>query len=233
VRAKVSGQELEAVSADSEKTRTELRTLGFLGYPVLQTADIVLYGAHEVPVGQDQLPHVEISREIVRRFNSIYGEVLVEPKGTVTKTPKVPGTDGRKMSKSYGNAIDLSEPEASLSSKVMAMYTDPTKIGKNDKGHPEPCEANPPGCSVFALHKLYSSYAETRRVECIDGALGCVSCKKDLLGSLKGPFDELRAKRAEYDKPGVVEKILEEGSAKARERAERTMAKVRSAMRLA
>jgi tryptophanyl-tRNA synthetase len=231
-REKVAGQKLETVAPDQEKVRSEMRTLGFLGYPVLQTADIVLYGAHEVPVGKDQMPHVEISREIVRRFNGIYADTLVEPKGVLTQTPKVNGTDGRKMSKSYGNALDLTETPESLGQKVMKMYTDPTRIRKDDPGHPEPCEKNPPGCSVFALHKLYGDDAPARKMDCEQGKIGCVGCKKDLLKFLEEPFGEFRERRETFAKKGLVEDILMQGSEKARERAERTMEKVRAAMNL-
>ncbi len=224
-REKISGQRLERVAPAEDKAKLELRTAGFLGYPVMQTADIVLYDAQLVPVGQDQLPHVEISREIVRRFNSIYGSVLVEPQGAVTPTPKVPGIDARKMSASYGNAVDLFEEPGALKQKVMSMYTDPTKMRANDPGHPD-------GCVVFALHELYSDFAKKREKECKDGAIGCVACKKDLLKSLEEPFTVFREKRAKFDKKGAVEELLAEGSRKAADVAERTMMKVRKAMNL-
>ncbi|MBI3298778.1 MAG: tryptophan--tRNA ligase [Elusimicrobia bacterium] len=223
-REALSGAKLEAVEPESDAVRLELRTHGFLGYPVLQTADIVLYGADKVPVGQDQLPHVEISREIVRRFNGIYGQVLVEPQGTVTPQAKVPGTDSRKMSKSYGNAVDLYETADTLSPKVMSMYTDPLKVRAKDPGHPE-------GCVVFAMHRLYSDYADRREVECKAGALGCVACKKDLLASMEKPFAEFREKREPFT-DSAIEEIITAGGAKARQAAEETMAKVRKAMNL-
>ena len=225
IRQKVSGAALEPVEADPERSRLELRTQGFLSYPVMQTADIAVYGAGLVPVGHDQLPHLEISREIVRRFNGIYGEVLVEPKPIVTETPKVPGIDSRKMSKSYGNGIDLFETPETLKPKVMSMFTDPTKIRKDDPGHPQ-------GCVVFAMHKLYSDFFPRRETECKEGTIGCVACKRELLESMDGPFAEFREKRAAFDKPGLVDEILEAGSAKARDVAESTMERVRSAMNL-
>ncbi|MBI5243961.1 MAG: tryptophan--tRNA ligase [Elusimicrobia bacterium] len=230
MREKLQGQALEPVVPD-EGAKIELRTHGFLGYPVLQAADILLYDAAFVPVGQDQLPHLELSREIARRFNSIYGPVLVEPKALTTETPKVPGIDGRKMSKSYGNAVDLAEPPETLKAKVLSMFTDPLKIRKNDLGHPAPCPENPSGCVVFALHRLYSGFWESREGECRRGEIGCVACKNDLLKSLEGPFSELRANR-ERCANEPVEDILEEGSARAREAAERTMERVRKAMNL-
>lgn len=224
-REKMTGQVLEEIAPDETKAKRELRTHGFLGYPVLQTADIVIYGAHFVPVGHDQLPHIEISREIVRRFNRIYGDVLVEPEPKVTPTPKVPGIDARKMSKSYDNGVALFETPEGLRQKVMEMYTDPMKARAKDPGHPE-------GCVVFAMHKLYSDYWEKREKECREGALGCVACKKDVLKSMEEPFENFRKDRAKFDQPGRVEDVLEKGSRKAREIAERTMERVRKAMNL-
>ena len=224
-REAMSGATLEPVEPEGEAVRLELRTHGFLGYPVLQTADIALYGAELVPVGQDQLPHLEISREIVRRFNGIYGAVLTEPAAIVTPQAKVPGIDQRKMSKSYGNAVDLFETSETLAPKVMSMYTDPLKVRAKDPGHPE-------GCVVFAMHRLYSNFADRREGECRAGSIGCVACKKELLGSMEAPFAEFRARRAKFDAPGHVERLLAAGSAKARVRAEETMAKVRTAMNL-
>ncbi len=225
LRQKIGGGALEAVEPDSEHVKIELRTSGFLSYPVMQTADIAVYGAGLVPVGHDQLPHLEISREIVRRFNGLYGDVLVEPKPLVTETPKVPGIDSRKMSKSYGNGIDLFETVDTLKPKVMSMFTDPTKVRKDDPGHPD-------GCVVFAMHKLYSDFAARRETECKEGTIGCVACKRELLDSMDGPFAEFREKREKYDKPGLIEEILEAGSAKARDAAEETMVRVRKAMNL-
>lgn len=214
-----------------------LRTHGFIGYPVLQAADILMYGAQLVPVGKDQLPHLELSREIARKFNSIYGQpgkpVLIEPEPRLTETPKVPGLDGRKMSKSYGNAIDILETSESLQKKLMSAYTDPLKIKKDDPGHPEPSEKNPPGCTIYALHKLYSDYWQKRKVECETGQIGCVACKKDLFKSMEGPFAQFREKREQIaGKKGMVEEILADGARKARVEAEKTMDKVRRAMHL-
>ncbi|HVE13003.1 MAG TPA: tryptophan--tRNA ligase [Elusimicrobiota bacterium] len=229
-RAKEGGEAAVAV-ADAAKADESLRTHGFLGYPVLQAADILIYGGELVPVGKDQEAHVELSREIARRFNHLYGATLVEPKPLFTETPKVPGADGRKMSKSYGNAVDILETPESLKTKVMGMYTDPKKLRANDPGHPDAGPDNPPGCTVYALHKLYSSYWQKRGDECRAGSIGCVACKKDLLQSLEGPFGEFRSRRAGFDAK-AVERVLEDGSRRAREAAERTMDKVRAAMRL-
>ncbi len=211
-----------------------LRTSGFLFYPVLQAADILLYGGTLVPVGQDQLPHIELAREIARRFNSIYGQVFPEPKPLLTPAPRVQGVDGRKMSKSYGNGIELAEPPESLKTKVMGAYTDPKKIRAADPGHPEPCPENPPGCSIFALHKLYNTTWEKRRVECMEGRIGCVACKRDLLAHLDGPFREFREKRESIERAaGEVDRILDDGAKRARAVAAETMKRVRRAMRLA
>jgi tryptophanyl-tRNA synthetase len=213
----------------------ELRTYGFLGYPVLQAADILLYHGTKVPVGQDQLPHLELSREIARKFNNAFGPVFAEPQPLLTPTPRVPGLDGRKMSKSYNNAVDIFETADSLKTKVMSAYTDPTRKRATDPGHPEPCPENPPGCSVYALHKLYAdaAFVTKRGDECRAGALGCMACKKDLLAEMTGPFDEFRRRREAYAADeGKVAKILEDGAAKARAVARKTMDEVRTAMRL-
>jgi len=224
-RETMGGGVLEPVVPDEKEVRLELRTHGFLGYPVLQTADIVLYGAGFVPVGKDQAAHVEISREIVRRFNSIYGDVLTEPRALLTPEARVPGTDARKMSKSYGNAVDLTESPDSLRQKCMSMYTDPLKVRAKDPGHPE-------GCVVFALHQLYSQPVEEREKQCRAGSIGCVSCKKDLIEAMRGPFEKFQAAREKYSKPGLADEVLESGSRKAREAAGRTLERVRKAMNL-
>ena len=212
-----------------------LRTFGFLGYPVLQAADILLYHGNKVPVGQDQLPHLELSREIARKFNHYFGQVFAEPQPLLTPTPKVPGADGRKMSKSYGNTVDIFETRESLQKKVMAMYTDPTRIKKDDPGHPEPCAENPPGCTVFALHKLYAddAFVQERRKVCIAGQIGCVACKKDLLAEMEKPFAEFRERREKFaHDPKLVDSVLKQGAEKARQIAQKTMTEVRKAMRL-
>ncbi len=221
-----------AVSKGPSEVNESLRTHGHLGYPVLQAADILIYGGQLVPVGADQLAHLEISREIARRFNGCYGPVLTEPKPLLTPTPKVPGTDGRKMSKSYGNTVDLYETAESLPPKVMGMYTDPGKVRVDDPGHPLPCPENPPGCAVYALHQLYSAHWQSRGDECRQGAIGCVACKKDLLKSLEEPFSKFRKERLRRDDK-AVEDILRRGSERARATAAKTMDKVRKAMRLA
>ena len=218
---------------DKERIDASLRTFGFLGYPVLQAADILIYKAQGVPVGQDQLPHLELSREIARRFNSLYGDVFPEPQPILTQTPKLPGIDGRKMSKSCGNTVDMYETPESLENKVMALYTDPKKLRADTPGHPDPGPENPPGCVVYALHKLYNSDWETAGVKCRAGQLGCVADKKDLLEILGKPFADFRAERQRYGAdPKMVEQILEEGARKAKAVAAETMRQVRRAMRL-
>ena len=211
----------------------ELRTFGFLGYPVLQAADILLYHGTKVPVGQDQLPHLELSREIARKFNNAYGPVFAEPQPLLTSAPKVPGTDARKMSKSYGNAVDIYETEKSLEKKIKSAYTDPNRKAATDPGHPEPCPENEPGCAVFALHKLYAdeTFVMTRGADCRAGKLGCGACKKDLLSEMSGPFAAFRERRDSF-KPSDVDAVLSQGAEKARAVARKTMDEVRAAMRL-
>jgi len=176
---------------------------------------------------------VELSREIARKFNSVYGQTLIEPQPLLTQTPKVPGSDGRKMSKSYGNTVDIYETADSLKTKVMSMYTDPQRIRKDTPGHPEPCPENPPGCVVYALHKLYTQDWEKIGEECRAGRLGCVADKKRLQESLDGPFAEFRQAREGYAaQPEKVDELLAEGARKASAVASSTLEQVRRAMRL-
>ena len=209
----------------------DVRTFGFLGYPILQTADVLLYRGTRVPVGQDQLPHLELSREIARRFNGIYGETFPEPQPILTATPKLPGVDGRKMSKSYGNTLEIYETQESLGSKIKNMYTDPKKLRKNTPGNPDPGPENPPGCVVYALHKLYTPEWEKIGDACRKGELGCMDDKRHLTQVLDKPFAEFRGARERYSAEDV-ENILSKGAEKAREVAAATMSDVRRAMRL-
>jgi tryptophanyl-tRNA synthetase len=221
----------------------DLSTYGFLGYPVLQTADVAIYGADAVPVGQDQVSHLELSRELVRRFNYFYGKrvqgapgeepriepVLVEPQPYLTSVPKILGTDGRKMSKSYGNAIELGEEAESARKKIMAAVTDPARKRRHDPGHPEVC-------GIYHLHRAYSSPARIEEVEvgCRSAGIGCVDCKKMLLENLLPTLDAHRAARVELDRePERIEQIVQLGTAKARAAAESTLQTVRAAMKLA
>ena len=221
------------VQVQKKEADSALRTFGFLGYPVLQTADILLYRGTKVPVGQDQLPHVELSREIARKFNRVFGEIFTEPQPLLTPTPKVPGTDSRKMSKSYNNAVDIYEKTAALEKKVKGMYTDPTRKSATDLGHPEPCDENPPGCAVYAMHKLYAdaAFVAKRGDECRAGQLGCGACKKDLVAEMTPSFDEFRKRRESFG-AADVDKVLADGAVKARAAARATMDEVRRAMRL-
>jgi tryptophanyl-tRNA synthetase len=208
-----------------EITGREITTHGFLGYPVLQAADILLYKAQAVPVGEDQLSHLELTQEIARRFNRLYGDVFPEPKAILGQAPRVPGLDGRKMSKSYGNSVELSDTPEILWQKIQKMFTDPTKIRANDPGHPE-------GCVVFALHKIYNPDAAIRETECRQGTIGCVACKKHLL-SLLDPLKEIQEKRAQLaQKPNMVRDVLEEGTRKARAVAQETLAEVHAVLGL-
>ena len=206
----------------------DIKTHGFLGYPVLQAADILLYGSTHVPVGEDQLPHLELTREIARRFNFLYKEaIFVEPQAMLSRTPKVPGTDGRKMSKSYDNCVYLSDPAPAVKKKVNSMFTDPNKIKANDPGHPRPCPENPTGCAVYALHEVMGeppSDLTKRETDCMSGALACLPCKAALDERLARFLSPMR-ERARHEK-GLVNKILQDGSKKASEQASRVLGKV-------
>jgi len=204
----------------------ELATYGFLGYPVLQTADIVLYGADTVPVGVDQIPHLELSREITRRFNRIFGELFVEPRPYLSKAPKLPGLDGRKMSKSYGNCIYLSDSEDEVNRKVMSMVTDPSRVRRTDPGHPEIC-------SVFSYHKIFTPAERVREIEsaCKKGEIGCVQCKRELAKNLNSFLEPIRSKREELLRnSSFLVELFAEGSRRAREIASQTMERVRQAV---
>jgi tryptophanyl-tRNA synthetase len=209
-------------------TDRDLALYGFLGYPVLMTADIILYKATRVPVGADQVSHLELCREIVRRFNFHYGEVFPEPQPLLTEAAKVLGTDGRKMSKSYGNAIDLGESAESTTKKVMGMVTDPARKLRKDPGNPEVC-------GIYYLHKVYSEPETVAWVDtnCRTAGIGCVDCKKKLLEKLGPDQEKMRAKReALLARPKDLDDIVHLGTKKARDAAERTMVQVREAMRI-
>ncbi|HUP63171.1 MAG TPA: tryptophan--tRNA ligase [Thermoanaerobaculia bacterium] len=206
----------------------DLNTYGFLGYPLLQTADIVVYRATFVPVGEDQASHLELAREIVRRFHNFYGPVFPEPQPLFTATPKVPGLDGRKMSKSYGNIIPLTASADEVSALVMTMFTDPNRIRRSDPG-------NPDICNLFQFHKLFSDDATIARVdhECRTAQIGCVQDKKLLADIMIEQLRPIRARREEIDRdPSIVWDVLREGNRKARERAGETLTLVRQAMKI-
>ena len=204
-------------------------TYGFLGYPVSQAADITAFEGELVPVGEDQLPLIEQTREIVRKFNSIYGEVLVEPKAVLSSGKRIKGLDGNeKMGKSLGNAIYLSDSEEEITKKVMSAITDPNRIKKDDLG-------NPDICMVAYYHKLFSTKEEVEEVckECKEGKRGCVQCKKQLAKNIAEELKPIREKRAYYElHPEEVDKILLEGTLKAQKVAKETMKKVKEAMKL-
>jgi tryptophanyl-tRNA synthetase len=205
----------------------DLHTYGFLGYPVLQTVDIIIYRAHYVPVGEDQSSHVEMAREVVRRFHFLYGtEVFPEPQVLLTPTPKVPGIDGRKMSKSYGNAINLSDPPEVIRQKCMQMFTDPQRQKRSDPGRPEVC-------NLYDFHKLMSPADVQERVahECRAATIGCVDDKKLLAQIITDFLEPVRKRREELDRDTVYD-ILLDGSRRARELAGETMERVRAAMKL-
>jgi tryptophanyl-tRNA synthetase len=208
----------------------DLSTYGFLGYPLLQSADILIYQPQFVPVGQDQAAHVELTREVARRFNQFYKldgqEVLPEPKVLLTPSPKLPGTDGRKMSKSYGNTILMTDPEPVVRKKLKTMVTDPARVRRTDPGDPDKCP-------VGDLHKVFSTPETLARVYdgCRSAGIGCIECKSwaaDALVQVLNPIQERRARYTESDAAA----ILEDGSNRARARAEQTMVEVRAAMHL-
>jgi tryptophanyl-tRNA synthetase len=206
----------------------DLSTFGFLGYPVLQAADIIMYKADGVPVGVDQVPHVEITREIARRFNFLYGSVFPEPDAILTQTSKILGIDRRKMSKSYHNAIYLSDSPEEIAAKVSQMITDPKRARKSDPGDPDIC-------NVFDFHKLYSDKETISMVneKCRKARIGCVECKKMMADFLIKALEPMYAKRQYYEnKPNLVEDIFVSGSEKARKTAVETMAQVKSAVKI-
>jgi len=212
----------------AELANRDLTTYGFLGYPLLQTADIIIYKAHKVPVGIDQVPHVELSREIARRFNSLYGPVFPPPEPMLTEVPKLLGIDGRKMSKSYNNAIYISDPPQEIRTKVGQMFTDPQRIKRSDPG-------NPDICNVFAFHKVYSSpeMVERVNVDCRRAAIGCVEDKRNLAENIVAYLAPIHEKRTLYlENPHRIEEVLEDGCRRARMISVQTMEEVRRAMRL-
>jgi len=211
-------------------TEKDLNTYGFLGYPVLQAADILIYKGDFVPVGEDQVPHVELTREIARRFNLFYklhsGLVFPEPQPLLTRTPKLPGTDGRKMSKSYGNTIMLTDPEPVVRQKLKTMVTDPARVRRTDPG-------NPDVCPVGDLHKIFSDPVTMAKVNegCRSAGIGCIECKSWVADDLVNILNPMQERRKKYEEnPRLAWDILEAGSARASEVANATMSEVRDAM---
>ena len=223
---------LERVPTYKEKMQElkerDLSTYGFLGYPLLQTADIIIYRAKYVPVGIDQVPHLEISREIARRFNYLYREVFPEPEALLTEFPKVPGVDGRKMSKSYDNAIYLCDPPEVVEQKLRTMMTDPARKRRTDVGEPE---LSP----VHHLHRIFSSKEEQEYTAhgCRTAEIGCIDCKKILIKNVFKVLEPIWAKRNELlSNPDILHDIVQKGTEKAKKVTEETMALVRDAMGL-
>ena len=211
---------------EQELKDKDIHTHGFLGYPVLQAADILIYKAHKVPVGIDQVPHLELTREIGRRFNFLYREIFPLPDALLTETPKILGIDGRKMSKSYNNALFLSDPPETIKEKVSQMFTDPNRKRKNDPG-------NPDICNVFTLHKLYSHPVDVAMLncDCRIAKIGCVECKKKLaphLVEFLAPIQERREYYAEHRE--AIDEILAEGNKKAQVIARQNLKEAREAM---
>jgi tryptophanyl-tRNA synthetase len=223
---------LERVPTYKEKIEQiadkDMNTYGFLGYPVLQAADILIYKAHFVPVGIDQLPHLELTREICRRFDQFYGEVFPEPQPLMTEYPKLPGTDGRKMSKSYNNCLYLSDSPEEITKKVMQMVTDPARVRRQDPG-------NPDVCPLFTLDKIFApkEWCDYVNVECRRAGIGCVDDKKELLKHLLAYLKPIQDRRKELTAhPERVTEIIVEGSRKARVVAQKNLAEATEAMKL-
>jgi tryptophanyl-tRNA synthetase len=213
-------------------TEKDLTTYGFLGYPLLMATDILIYQADFVPVGQDQVAHVEVTREVARRFNHFYpssgAPILPEPQVLLTPSPKLPGTDGRKMSKSYGNTILLTDPEPVVRQKLKTMVTDPARVRRTDPGDPDVCP-------VGDLHKVFSTPAvlEEVYVGCRSAGIGCIQCKGWAADAIVAELLPMQLRRRQYeDQPRLVHDILHSGSELARSRAEETMEQVREAMQL-
>ncbi len=205
----------------------DLSTIGFLGYPLLQTADIALYKGTHVPVGEDQVPHVELSREVVRRFNNVFAASLKEPQSLVTKARRLPGLDGRKMSKSYNNAVYLSESTEETRQKIMTAPTDPQRVRRTDPGNPEVC-------NIFSYQGLFQGEDELREIDqgCRTASIGCVDCKKRLLAKLEAFREPIRARRQDVLASSELDDVIALGNKTARAEAQDTMVAVREAIGL-
>lgn len=216
------------IKSEAEQYGYKEMSYGFLGYPVSQAADITFCQANLVPVGEDQIPHIEQTRKIVRKFNNMYGEVFPEPEALISDFPRLMGLDGKnKMSKSLNNAIYLSDSKDEVQQKIMQAKTDPARIHKDDPGHPEVC-------TVYHYHQAFNSEESDEIAEkCRAGTIGCVACKKRLAEKLNAFLDPMRERRKKYlENPELVDKILMEGTEKAREEAQKTMEKVREVMKI-
>ena len=225
---KEQARELGLLGGGDDDAAMSQLNYGMLGYPVLQSADILIYRASGVPVGIDQVPHLEMTREVARRFNHTYGKVLVEPEALLTESPRIPGTDGRKMSKSYNNAVFLSEPPADIARKLERMATDPRRVRRTDPGDPEACPA-------FNLHRIYCTPDEIATVTegCRSAGIGCLDCKRIMVKHVVAAIEPIQARRADLEqRPGTVDEVLAAGNARARAAAAETMAVVREAMKI-
>jgi tryptophanyl-tRNA synthetase len=220
-------RELGLIEGDDETALTQIN-YGLLGYPVLQAADVIIYKARGVPVGIDQVPHIELSREIVRRFNRLYGEVFPEPDALLTEVAKIPGTDGRKMGKSYNNAVFLGDAPADIDAKLSRMVTDPRRQRRTDPGDPNDCPA-------FNLHRVYCTPDEIDYVSkgCRSASIGCLECKKIMIKHVLADLEPIRQRRSELEqRPDDVRAILADGNKRAQAVAAETMNEVRRAMQL-
>lgn len=210
----------------AELTSKDLSTYGFLGYPLLQTADVAIYKANFVPVGQDQVAHIELAREVIRRFNHLYREIFPEPQILLNQAARIVGTDGRKMSKSYQNSIYLSDSLEQTNEKIRHHYTDPARKRRTDPG-------NPDRCPIFAHHQQVTNLETTQQIneDCRKAAIGCVDCKKILMKNVEEELVPYRIRRERFlKKPETVTEILAEGSQKAQQAAKRTLAEANEAM---
>ncbi len=211
-----------------ELTQRDIYTYGFLGYPVLQAADILMYKANGVPVGEDQAPHVELTREIARRFNHLYSPVFPEPETLLAPTSKLLGLDRRKMSKSYDNAIFLADPNEIIEQKVGQMITDPQRMRKNDPG-------NPDICNVFSFHEIYTDQNKVKQIDqdCRKAAIGCVDCKKLMASNLVQALRPIKEKRQELESNiERVKSIIAQGNERARKIARKTMEEVKAVVKI-
>jgi tryptophanyl-tRNA synthetase len=225
---KDQAREMGLIEADADDEAMTKLNYGLLGYPVLQTADVVLYKARGVPVGIDQVPHIELAREIVRRFNGLYGEVFPEPEALLTEVPKIPGTDGRKMGKSYNNAVFLGDSAEDIDRKLSRMATDPRRVRRTDPGDPNDCPA-------FNLHRVYCTPDEIEYVShgCRTAGIGCLDCKRVMIKHVVADLAPIGARRAELERrPDTVHAVLADGNRRARHVAAETMEQVRGAMKL-
>jgi len=225
---KEQARELGLVETDDESEMTKIN-FGHLGYPVLQAADILMYKANKVPVGADQVPHVEFTRELARRFNHLYRPVFPEPEALLSEVPKIAGLDGRKMSKSYNNAVFLSEPIADVEAKLGKMMTDPRRVRRTDPGDPKDCPA------YQSLHKVYCTPEELAYVDkgCKSASIGCLECKKIMIRHVVEDLKPIQERRREIDaRPSLVDDVLADGNRRAHAVASETMRDVRAAIGL-